>query len=81
MNDDQFCGSMFVEKFCGLSIISQLFEKNFAFEISANERVDEFVQTIAVTGDLEGLQTECATSSEGRYRRKTFLLVFVENLR
>lgn len=62
MNDDQFCGSMFVQKFCELSIISQLFEKNFAFEISANERVDEFVQTIAVTGDLEGLQTECATS-------------------
>ena len=77
MNDDQFCGSMFVQKFCGLSIISQLFEKNFAFEISTNERVDEFVQTIAVTGDLEGLQTECATSFEGRHRPKTFLLVFV----
>ena len=75
MNDDQFCGSMFVQKFCGLSIISQLFKKNFAFEISANERVDEFVQTIAVTGDLEGLQTEYATSFEGRHRRKTFLLV------
>lgn len=75
MNDDQFCGSMFVQKFCELSIISQLFEKNFAFEISANERVDEFVQTIAVTGDLEGLQTEFATSFEGRHRRKTFLLV------
>ena len=75
MNDDQFCGSMFVQKFCELSIISQLFEKNFAFEISANERVDEFVQTIAVTGDLEGLQTEYATSFEGRHRRKTFLLV------
>lgn len=75
MNDDQFCGSMFVQKFCELSIISQLFEKNFAFEISTNERVDEFVQTIAVTGDLEGLQTEYATSFEGRHRRKTFLLV------
>ena len=75
MNDDQFCGSMFVQKFCELSIISQLFEKNFAFEISANERVDEFVQTIAVTGDLDRLQTEYATSFEGRHRRKTFLLV------
>ena len=67
--------------FCGLSIISQLFKKNFAFELSENECVDEFVSTIAVTGDLDRLQTEYATLFEGRYCRKTFLHVFVENLR